>query len=65
MGMLENEEASEMRGLMKKVLLFVTTVVAAYIGFILGAALNLEGYLGIVFAIAVVGIFLLDAIEKK
>lgn len=54
-----------MRGLMKKVLLFVTTVVAAYIGFILGAALNLEGYLGIVFAIAVVGIFLLDAIEKK
>jgi hypothetical protein len=51
--------------LMKKVLLFVLTVIAAYIGFIIGAALNLEGYLGIVFAIAVVGIFILDAIEKK
>ena len=50
---------------MKKVLLFVLTVIAAYIGFIIGAALNLEGYLGIVFAIAVVGIFILDAIEKK
>ena len=50
---------------MKKVLLFVLTVIAAYIGFIIGAALNLEGYLGVVFAIAVVGIFILDAIEKK
>ena len=50
---------------MKKVLLFITTVIASYIGFIIGAALNLEGYLGIVFAIAVVGIFILDAIERK
>ena len=50
---------------MKKVLLFISTVIAAYIGFIIGAALNLEGYLGIVFAIAVVGMFILDAIEKK
>ena len=50
---------------MKKVLLFVSTIIAAYIGFIIGAALNLEGYLGIVFAIAVVGIFILDAVEKK
>ena len=36
-----------------------------YVGFILGAALNLEGYLGIVFAIAVMGYFILDAIEKN
>ena len=50
---------------MKKVLAFILTVVAAYIGFILGAGLNLEGYLGVVFAIAVMGIFILDAIEKK
>jgi len=50
---------------MKKVLLFISTIIAAYLGFIIGAALNLEGYLGIVFAIAVVGIFILDAIEKK
>ena len=50
---------------MKKVLLFVSTIIAAYIGFIIGAALNLEGYLGIVFALAAVGIFILDAVEKK
>ena len=50
---------------MKKVIMFIVTVIAAYIGFIIGAALNLEGYLGVVFAIAVVGIFILDAIEKK
>ena len=50
---------------MKKVIMFIITVVAAYIGFIIGAALNLEGYLGVVFAIAVVGMFILDAIEKK
>ena len=50
---------------MKKVLLFISTIIAAYIGFIIGAALNLEGYLGVVFAIAVVGVFILDAIEKK
>ncbi len=50
---------------MKKVIMFIVTVVAAYIGFIIGAALNLEGYLGVVFAIAVVGMFILDAIEKK
>ena len=49
----------------KKIIMFIVTVMAAYIGFILGAALNLEGYLGIVFAIAVVGMFILDAIEKK
>lgn len=50
---------------MKKVIMFIVTVVAAYIGFIIGAALNLEGYLGVVFAIAVVGMFILDSIEKK
>ena len=50
---------------MKKVIMFIATIIAAYIGFIIGAALNLEGYLGVVFAIAVVGIFILDAIEKK
>lgn len=50
---------------MKKVTMFIVTVIAAYIGFIIGGALNLEGYLGIVFAIAAVGMFILDAIEKK
>ncbi len=43
----------------------VLTIVVGYIGFILGSALNLEGYLGIVFGIAVMGYFILDAIEQK
>lgn len=51
--------------MMRKVLAVILTIVAGYIGFILGAILNLEGYLGIVFAIATMGYFVLDAIEKK
>lgn len=50
---------------MRKVVAVILTIVAGYIGFILGAILNLEGYLGIVFAIAVMGYFVMDAIEKK
>ena len=50
---------------MRKVLAVILTIVAGYIGFILGAILNLEWYLGIVFAIATMGYFVLDAIEKK
>ena len=50
---------------MKKVFMFTVTVIAAYIGFTIGAALNLEDCLGIVFAITVVGIFIVNAIEKK
>ena len=50
---------------MKKWLAVIVTIVAGYIGFILGAALNLEGYFGIVFAIASMGYFILDAMEKK
>ena len=50
---------------MRKVVAVILTIVAGYIGFILGAILNLEGYLGIVFAIATMGYFVLDAIEKK
>ena len=50
---------------MRKVIEVILTIVAGYIGFILGAILNLEGYLGIVFAIAVMGYFVMDAIEKK
>ena len=50
---------------MRKVVAVILTIVAGYIGFILGAILNLEGYLGIVFAIAVMGYFVMDALEKK
>ena len=55
----------EGEGVMRKVIEVILTIVAGYIGFILGAILNLEGYLGIVFAIAVMGYFVMDAIEKK
>ena len=55
----------EEEGVMRKVIAVILTIVAGYIGFILGAILNLEGYLGIVFAIAVMGYFVMDAIEKK
>lgn len=50
---------------MRKVVAVISTIVAGYIGFILGEILNLEGYLGIVFAVAVMGYFVMDAIEKK
>lgn len=50
---------------MRKFVAVILTIVAGYIGFIFGAILNLEGYLGIVFAIAVMGYFVMDAIEKK
>ena len=50
---------------MRKFVAVILTIVAGYIGFILGAILNLEGYLGIVFAIAVMGYFILEAIEKR
>ena len=55
----------EEEGVMRKVIAVILTIVAGYIGFILGAILNLEGYLGIVFAIAVMGYFVMDALEKK
>ena len=44
---------------MKKSIMFIVIVVAAYIGCIIGAALNLEGYFGVGFAITVVGMFIL------
>lgn len=49
---------------MNKILASIMTIVLGYIGFIIGGALNLDGYLGIVFAIATMGYFILDAIEK-
>jgi len=43
----------------------IATIVFGYIGIIIGAAINLEGYLGVIFAIATMGAFILHAIEKK
>ena len=49
----------------KSVLALILTIVAGLIGIYLGAAINLEGYLGIIFAIAVMGSFVISAIEDK
>jgi hypothetical protein len=46
-------------------LALILTIVAGLIGIYLGAAINLEGYLGIIFAIAVMGFFVVRAIEDK
>lgn len=50
---------------MNKVLALILTIIAGVVGIYLGAALNLEGYLGIVFAVAVMGCFIIQAIENK
>ncbi len=49
----------------KSMLALMLTIVAGLIGIYLGATINLEGYLGIIFAIAVMGFFVVRAIEDK
>ena len=48
----------------KAVSAFILTVIMGLIGIYLGAFLNLEGYLGIIFSIATMGAFIISAIEK-
>ena len=47
---------------MNKVRALILTIIAGLVGIYLGAAINLEGYLGIVFAVAVMGYFILPAV---
>lgn len=49
----------------KIIVAIVATVILGYVGIIIGAALNLEGYLGVIFSIATMGAFILHAIESK
>ena len=49
----------------KIILAIIVTIIMGYIGIIIGAMLNLEGYLGIIFSIATMGAFILHAIENK
>ncbi len=49
----------------KSMLGFIWMIVAGLFGICLGAAINLEGYLGIIFEIAVMGFFIIRAIEDK
>lgn len=41
------------------------TILFGYLGLIIGAMLNLEGYLGVIFSIATMGAFILHSIESK
>ncbi len=49
----------------RSVLGLIVTLVAGLIGIYLGAAIHLEGYLGIILAIAIMGFFIIRAIEDK
>lgn len=50
---------------MKKIITAVAvTLVTGYIGIYIGAMMNLEGYLGVIFSIASMGAFILHSIEK-
>ncbi len=51
-----------MKRAMKATLL---TIVFGIAGIYLGAMLNLEGYWGIIFAIAAMGYYIIEAIENK
>lgn len=47
------------------IIAILVTILMGYIGIIIGAMFNLEGYLGIIFAIATMGAFILHAIDSK
>ena len=49
----------------KIIIAIIATVLFGYIGIIIGAMLNLEGYLGVIFSIATMGAFILHSIESK
>ena len=51
---------------MKKVLIpVIVTIIAGYLGVLIGCCINTEGYLGNIFAIASMGGFILKAIGDK
>ena len=49
----------------KIIIAIIVTILFGYLGFIIGAMLSLEGYLGIIFSIATMGAFILHSIESK
>ena len=51
---------------MKKIAIaIIATILFGYVGIIIGAMLNLEGYMGVIFAISTMGAFILHSIESK
>ena len=49
----------------KSVEVFIATVIVGFIGYIIDVALDGKGALGIIFAIAIVGAFIVHAIDDK
>lgn len=49
---------------MKAFTAFIVTIFIGVFGIYLGAILNLEGYLGIILAIATIGSYIVSSIEK-
>ena len=47
------------------IIAILVTILMGYIGILIGVMFNLEGYLGIIFAIATMGAFILHAIDSK
>lgn len=43
----------------------ISTAAPGFAGIYIGAAFNLEGYLGIILSIAIMGFFIIQAIENK
>lgn len=50
---------------MRTSLLALTTIIAGLVGIYFGVVFNLKGYLGIIFSIAVMGAFIIHAIEVR
>ena len=63
---MSNYNLTKEREFMGKIVIaIIATIILGYVGIIIGAMLNLEGYLGIIFSIATMGAFILHSIESK
>lgn len=49
----------------KPVIAFIVTLIAGVIGLYVGAGLNMEGYLGVIAAIATMGAFIISGINRN
>ena len=47
------------------ILAVITTILFGCAGILIGMQINLEGYLGVVFSIATMGAFIIDAITNQ
>ena len=49
----------------RSTLAFIAAVTAGLTGLFLGAAINAEGYIGVILTVAVMGFFIIRTIEEK